>query len=75
MNQSSLFTIGLIFLMLGALLMMLSPLLRNSGSSSVNVGGFIGPIPFGMFNTPIGWIIGGVIFAIMLLLWFLSGYR
>jgi uncharacterized membrane protein len=65
MNTQTLFITGMLLILGGILLVVFST--YSSERSSMAVGGFIGPIPFGFMNTPWGWAIGVFLFAVLLL--------
>ena len=72
MDNAQLLTIlGIFLLFISISLIILGNFMKgdssNNQDSNFSFGGFIGPIPFGFANTPIGWAIGAVIFVLMVL--------
>jgi uncharacterized membrane protein len=49
--MENLFFIGLIFIILGIILI-ITAILHQKGEIKVGIGGFIGPVPFGFANEP-----------------------
>ena len=70
MNGVHILTIvGIVLLFIAITFIIMGTLLSGESSqdedNNIKFGGFIGPIPFGFANTPIGWAIGVVIFLLI----------
>lgn len=68
--MQNLISIGIIVIFIGILLVVIGSLISGKGESKWAVGGFIGPIPFGIFNDArMMWAVAGI--SIILLIFFL----
>ena len=74
--QNNLITLGILFVLLGFILVFIGSLTgAKTGESKVAVVGLLGPIPFGFGNDKRLFVITLVVAVILMVIWFILAKR